>query len=229
MIINDKLRLTAQEMICLNSVAGGGMIPGIRLYKPLIANDKKYMSDTLKMMEIHGFIDEKRQLSTTGILLLRTLQAYKKGDTRIELDGVVIGFEAEVDRSCVYIKKEENHYRMFFHDRAIIFRQMLEKYSFLCQAQENRNAVHVVRRYSEKMEIIRCMKECFPEAEERLEIKKYKEDCLVVHICLCNSEAELRFYDILKKKEQIIGARDARVLLWRLFELEEGKKYVGYN
>lgn len=112
---------------------------------------------------------------------------------------------------------------MFFHDRAIIFQQLLEKYPFLRRGQDRQEVIHHIQYHRDAMEPVNHMKTRYPGEDMRLEIRKYREDTMTAHLFLCDDGREIQSYNILEKKEQTIGARDARMLLWKLFELEEEK------
>lgn len=212
------ISLSAREIICLNSIAGGGEIPGIKLYRPLCMNETEYVEETVTMMREKGLVEKENRLTADGKLLLRVLQAYKRCDTYIEIDNVRIGLQKD-GRSCVYVRKEKGRYWMFFHDRAILMGQLVLLYPFLKQGETYSD--HEPKRFNTTMEMNTFLQEEYPESEQRLEIRKYREKKEMCHLWLCKKDKELYCWDLLKKKGAPIDTEKGKEILWDIFELEE--------
>ena len=116
-----------QELIWLNSILGGGTIPGVVMKRPLMYEEDAYVQDTLQKLEADGWIDEKRQLTFAGNLYARILKDYKNSSVHLEIQELQIALLKDY-RLCIYVNKLENAVQMFYIDRLSILHILEDAY-----------------------------------------------------------------------------------------------------
>ena len=205
------MQLSSNEMICLNSLLDGRIIPHVELYAPVYAS-KEYIERTTLRMKTRGFIDFQNHLTYDGELLLRALNHYKNSHTYLVIQNLAIAFGS--DRLCVYIRRGHGSYHMFFQDRAELYFRLLQKYQWL-QTVDGKDElqIHTETVVNNDIQL---------EGENGLHIQKYADDVLQMDIQLKNRDGYVNYSDRIMKDNHNIKYLDARILLWEYMGLPKG-------
>ena len=205
------MQLSANEMLCLNSLLDGRIIPHVELYAPVCAS-REYIERTALRMKARGFIDSGNHLTYDGELLLRALNHYKRSHIYLVIHDLAIAFGA--DRLCVYIRKNHGSYHIFFQDRAEIYCQLLRKYQWL-QTVDGRDELQIQKETSKNSDRQ-------PEKETCLHILKYADDVLQMDIHMEDRDGHVNYSDRIMKDSHNIKYLEARILLWECMGLPKG-------
>lgn len=210
---------TAKELICMNSILGGGKIPEVNLIAPIQARTEAYKIETIQQMQKHGLAEADMRLTERGKFYVRMLKEYKTSKTFLVIENACIAYEQ--DEMAVYIRKEKTHYVMFYTKRELLLCHMLERYDFLRQAQETVYVRRNEKEFESRKDIRREIESKYPNISDCFQIKKRKGDAIQYHKWICRGEDGLVIYDFVNLYSYHAGARDARMELWKLLELRE--------
>lgn len=210
---------TAKELICMNSILGGGRIPEVTLAVPIHARTEAYKAETIQQMQEHGLAAMDMQLTERGKFYVRILKEYKASNTFFVIEDASIAYGQ--NETAVYIRKEPPHYVMFYTKRELLLCHMLEQYDFLRQAQETVYVRRNEKEYESRADIRAEIESRYPNTLHRFQIKKNKGNVVQYHKWICREEDSLKIYDLLNLCSYHAGARDVRMELWKLLELRE--------
>ena len=141
-----------QEMVCLNSILGGGKIQGLRLKLPFFYEEQYYIKSTMEQMYGDGLADKEGRLTVAGKIYARVLKDYKNSSTHIYIRNLRIGLLKDREL-CTFIAITDNGYYMQYIDRESILSLLADGYA---EQEEN-------------------------DWKEDLEIKKYQKGDLVMN------------------------------------------------
>lgn len=207
-----QMKLSPEELLCLNSILGGGSIHGIHLAVPILMDEQEYVRTTEKKMTAHGLSDTEHRLTAEGRLYLRILKDYKSCSVYLTIGAVSLGLLE--DNLCIYIQKEGYGYQLFYCHNGLILTQLLKEYPYLAQGQNKNQKQHFLVNEAEGKQ----------KSKTGIELKKYENDILVLHENIWQEDDRLYLQDCQNLSVACMGARDIRVHLWNILEIKESDK-----
>lgn len=130
------MQFTGEEIICFNSILGGGELEWVELPPIPFGNREDYIKGTVGQMKEKGLVTGKDQLTQTGQLALRVLDEYKKAETKLRINNLRI---AIVDKEIVVlIARVQEEYEMKFELKQNVMEAVMAAYPFLGGRQEGR-------------------------------------------------------------------------------------------
>lgn len=110
------------ELICFNSVLGGGVIFGTHFKAG--RQDEEYVQATVETLAQKGFLDENRQPNKLFVAAVRMLQEYKQATRHLFLNKARLALGK---RFLVALTPVGNDYDMSRMDKALFFAGLLEQ------------------------------------------------------------------------------------------------------
>lgn len=212
---------TNDEMIGLNSIIDKNDIFGINLIPPSLNEQVDFVDKTINSLKVKGLIDDKGKLRKIGVIPIRLIEEYKNASQYIFINDFRIAF-CEKDNFVILIQVE-NGYELLRLSKIVLLTQLLKKYSFLCLAQDKNIKPSVPYDVSYDL-----WEECLDNIslEEIIIISKYKNK-EILDLGIIYGSDNSGYYDIINQKNHLLFARDLRIKLMELLEIEsEKEKYA---
>jgi len=122
--------VTTPELAAINSISGGGQLPGIRLSVPGFDTDKKLWASVLDSLKIKGIIDDNGHLTAMGAAPVRAVEQYRTaadhtfiGNARMSLDK---------DGCLTILTPQGDDWQIIRTQKAVLMVSLLKKFPFLC-------------------------------------------------------------------------------------------------
>lgn len=219
------MKLSTAEMICLNSLLDGQPIPNVELYAPLLPS-QQYIEKTIISLKQKGLADEGLRLTRDGEILLNALRQFKQAETYLVLNHLSLAFGQ--DRLCVYIRKRKADYHMFYQDRAEIYWEILNKYSWLLRPDSASGYRDSPIEYHSRTEQMKDIRQRWSLPDTALYLCKQVKEIQPIDICIGAQEEKGGCHDFLSHQYHDMTYRELRIWLWEIFELPmEAEDYAG--
>lgn len=217
------MRFSDKEMICFNSILGGGHIVGLDIKIPLLVEKDSYIQDTVNRLKEKRFVDQNGKINHYGAFPVKLLDFYKKATSYVFLNGIKIGL---VDKdNVVVLERTIEGTTITPMKKIVLMAGLISEFPKLKESQEKMAISDRELIAIKQDEWLDTLDDLDEKSSEILAISKYDKEKYVCKKMYYWDKDNTYLYDIDRHRRKKVGSVDIRTDIMR--QLELGGEYYG--
>lgn len=213
------MRFTDREMICFNSILGGGSIVGINIEIPGFVDKGKYILETINRLKQKELVDTDGNLNKYGMIPIRLLEAYKNAQSYIFINEMRIGIIDE--DNVVILEKSIGGTSIRIVNKIVLLAGIISDHQVLQNKQDKMTIKERNLMLINYEGWVDTMEDMDAPSLEILFVVKYDNGNLVCNKVYYWDKNNTYLYDVKKQRRKIVGSVDIRTDIMKLLEMRK--------